>query len=74
MNPGDKVEILRGIYKDAVGELEQYYQPSMHHSHMAIVVWQGIRIAIDPWDIALADEEEEVSPNNETDTAPAGNL
>lgn len=72
MNPGDKVEILRGIYKGAIGELQEYYKPTSHSTQLAVVVWQNVRIAIDPWDIALA--EDEVSEPNETDTTATGDL
>lgn len=72
MNQGDKVVILRGTYKDAIGELEQYYKPTTYSTHLAIVLWQGVRIAIDPWDIALAEEEE--SNLDEADTAATNNL
>lgn len=72
MNQGDKVVILRGIYTDAIGELEQYYKPTAHSTHLAIVVWQGVRIAIDPWDIALVEEEE--TNLDEADTAATNHL
>ena len=72
MNPGDEVQILRGIYKGAVGVLEHYYKPTSHSSHMAVVTWDGIKIAIDPWDIALVSNEEEEL--NEADTTATGDM
>jgi hypothetical protein len=72
MNPGDKVEILRGIYKGAIGELVQYFQPNASSTQMCIVKYKAFQIAIDPWDLASVEVEE--SEPNETDTATAGNL
>lgn len=72
MNPGDKVVITRGPYKDSVGELVEYRQPNKWSTPFCRIKVDGFNfeLAVDPWDVSPYEEGEV----NEADTTSASNL
>lgn len=74
MNPGDKVRVTYGPYKNSVGELVEYRQHTKWSTPFCRVKIPGFsfEIAIDPWDIELFEPDE--GEPNEADTAAASNL
>ena len=72
MNPGDKVRILKGIYKGAIGILEEYRKLSKDATPFCKVHIPSLNCyaAVDAWDLE-PDPEEEL---NEADATSASNM